>query len=341
MEGRVIEEHKTRYTIQENDFVYSAVVRGVFHYEEGTEGTLFPKVGDYVEFTPTSKHEAVIERVLPRRNEIVRAVVARDRIDAAPSSQVIVANVDVMFIVMGLDADFNPSRAERYALLARQSNVRPVVVLNKSDAVEDPDAYVAQISKRLPNIPVHAVSAATGANMDSLLQHLAGEKTVVMLGSSGAGKSTIMNWLLNEDRQATGTVRADDGRGRHTTTSRQLFAIPTGGFLIDTPGMRELSVLSADEDVAEVFSDIDDLAGQCRYTDCDHEKSDGCAIQEALRAGALDAQHYRNYIKLHREQEYAESKIDADAERQYRDKKKQTKSYGPILEAKYRQKGML
>jgi ribosome biogenesis GTPase / thiamine phosphate phosphatase len=301
--GRIIQEHKTSYVIAADSGELSAVVRGKFHAQKD-----FPKVGDYVEYAETGDGGAVIECVLPRTTEIIRASRARDKRDGRVSTEVLVANADLMFIVMGLDNDFNVSRAERYALLAKQSKVRAVVILSKCDIVADAAPYITQITERLQDMPVHAVSAVTGANMGAILSYLDPGATAVLLGSSGAGKSTITNWLLQQKTQTVRDVRKDDSRGRHTTTARELFTIPTGGYLIDTPGMRELGVLSDGDNEAEMFADIEELKRQCKFADCDHEKSEGCAVLQAIRNGDLDEKRYASFLKLQRGREYLTSK---------------------------------
>ncbi len=332
MIGRVTAQHKTRYILTAEGKEISAVVRGLFHQDAGSKHD-FPKVGDYVEYAQTGDGEGVIEKTLPRRTEIARTSRARGKRDGGIATEVLVANVDVMFIVMGLDGDFSVSRAERYASLAAQSGVRAIVVLNKCDTVPDPEQYAERIRARLPRIPVHAVSAATGENMETIRHYIGADTTAVLLGSSGAGKSTMMNRLLRREQQETGDVRDDDSRGRHTTTSRELFAIPTGGYLIDTPGIRELGIAGGTE---EVFGDIEMLAAQCSFTDCDHEKSAGCAIQEAIAEGTLSHEQFDNYAKLQRERAYAESKDNEESRRQYKEKrKKMTKAYAPILKQKH------
>jgi ribosome biogenesis GTPase len=202
---------------------------------------------------------------------------------------------------MGLDGDFNVSRLERYLLLARESEVLPVVVLNKCDTVEDVGLYKSGVKQAVGDVPVHAVSALTGEGMETLLTYFKSKTTVVLLGSSGAGKSTITNWLLADNRQVVRGVRNDDSHGRHTTTARQLFLLPDGGHLIDTPGMRELGVYSTEEQEAEVFVLLDTLASQCRFSNCDHEKSTGCAILAAIESGKIESRQLQNYLKLQRE----------------------------------------
>ena len=332
VEGRIIQEHRTSWTIATEGGEVSATVRGKFHAQKK-----FPRVGDYVQYTTTGSEGAVIEEVLPRTSEIVRLSRLRDKRDAHTTSEVIVANVDIIFIVMGLDNDFNVSRAERYASLAKQSNVHAVLLLNKRDTVSDVASYVAQITERLPGMTAHAISAKTGENMESLLEYLSKDTTAVLLGSSGAGKSSITNWLLGHDKQAVRTVRDDDSRGKHTTTARELFAIPSGGFLIDTPGMRELGIIGETEDV---FTTLEELVVQCQFTDCDHEKTKGCALQGAVKRGDVPMEQLANFLKLQREREYNESKSGGESGQVYKqDKKKRDKKNVDVAYTKYQRRG--
>lgn len=322
--ARVIEEHKTNYVIRDGAEEFLATVRGTF-FEEGG----FPKVGDYVQYEDVGDSKAVIESIEPRSSVIVRKAAHTGE------AQVIVANVDRIFIVMGLDGDFNVSRLERYLLLARQSEVDPIVVLNKRDSVEDVDQYTAAVVEAVDGVPVHAVSAKTGAGMESLLEYFDTDTTAVLLGSSGAGKSTITNWLLSAHAQETQSVREDDSHGRHTTTHRELFSLPGGGYLIDTPGMRELGVFSSEEDEEAVFLELDELSTQCRFPNCDHEKSAGCAILEAVASGNVSERQYHNYLKLQRERFFEESKQSEEGTHDYRQKQKKLhKHYKEVKKGK-------
>ena len=322
--GRVIQEHKTNYVIADAGAEFNAVVRGKFHAAEG-----FPKVGDYVEYSMTSQDEAVIENIVPRKTQIVRKAAG-----TSGDLQVIAANVDEIFIVMGLDNDFNLKRLDRYILLAEQSSIRPIIILNKSDAVADAEKYLEQVKSAHPDIDVCLVSAGTGANMEALLTYLGPEVTAVLLGSSGAGKSTITNWLLNQEVQSTQEVREDDGRGRHTTTARQLFTLPRGGYLIDTPGMRELALVG--DVTGSVSEPIEELSLACKFTDCDHDKSAGCAVQKAIADGTLSQEQLASYLKLKREKQYLNSRGDQEAElKQKQDNRKLHKKYNQIKEAKF------
>jgi ribosome biogenesis GTPase len=290
-QGRIIEEHKTSYILSREGVEYTATVRGSFFDTDN-----FPKVGDHVDYSDVADGKAVIESILPRKSIIAR------RSSETGLPQTIVTNVDIIFIVMGLDGDFNLNRLERYLLLSRQSDIEPVVILNKSDKTTEAEVFTNKVKEIAGETTIHTVSALTGAGMDDLLPHLSKNITTVLLGSSGAGKSTITNWLLNEDKQSVADVRGFDSKGRHTTTSKQLFSLPSGGFLIDTPGMRELGVVdSTEEDEKEVFLKIEILSNDCQFSNCDHEKSKGCAVIQAVETGKLKTREIESYNKLKKE----------------------------------------
>jgi ribosome biogenesis GTPase / thiamine phosphate phosphatase len=305
--GRIIEVHRTNFTVAVDEQAVSATVRGDFHLSGS-----FPVVGDYVELTILDDGKAVIEKLEERKSVIKRRGAENDEV------QVLVANVDLIIIVMGLDGDYNLSRLERYLLLAVQSEIPAIVVLNKRDVVDDVASVVEEAQMIAGEVPVYAVSALLGDGLTAVAEHLHTGTTAVLLGSSGAGKSTITNWLLQENRQEVRQVRTDDSHGRHTTTSRQLFTLPQGSFLIDTPGMRELGVLEADtSDELAVFSKIEALATLCKFRNCDHENSAGCAVLAAVESGELSEREFHNYQKLLRERAFQESKDSTAASRHY------------------------
>ena len=315
IKARVTEAHRTNFTIQTDGKELIATVRGNFHEEKQ-----FPKVGDYVEVSEINNDQAVIESIVDRSSIIKRKNPDTDE------EQVMVANVDLIIIVMGLDNDYNLSRLERYLLLARQSGIDHIVLLNKTDLVDDLDAKLTETKSTAGTTPVYAVSALSDSDLEVLKDHLHTGETTVLLGSSGAGKSTITNWLLNEDKQEVKETRGRDDRGRHTTTSRQLFRLPNGAFLIDTPGMRELGMVETDsQDELLVFEKIEDLSSQCKFRNCDHDKSAGCAIQEALTDGRLSARELTNYHKILRERSFVEDKEISAAER-FNDQNQKRKS---------------
>jgi ribosome biogenesis GTPase / thiamine phosphate phosphatase len=255
-----------------------------------------PVIGDWVVAAFLGGEPGVIEKVLPRRSAFSRRA-AGDR----PDEQVIAANIDVVFLMSACDGDLNPSRMERYLVAAWQSGAQPIVLLNKSDLAADRDAAVARLRTVAGDTPIHLVSLRTGDGLDAVRSYLQVGVTVGLLGSSGVGKSTLVNVLLGEERQRTQNL-TNENRGRHTTTHRELFQLPGGGLMIDTPGMRELQLWESARGLDAAFPDIASRAEQCQYRDCSHANDDGCAVVAALEAGDLDRARYERYQKLRREQ---------------------------------------
>ncbi len=271
-------------------------------------GAEWPAVGDWVAVELHDAAAAAIREVLPRRSQFVRKS-PRKKIE----EQVIAANADVALLVSALDGDFNPRRVERYLAQCWESGARPVIVLNKADTCEDSEGKAAEMERVALGAAVCVVSAKTGQGIDELEKLLRPGETLALLGSSGVGKSTIVNRLLCESLQAVQPVREGDSRGRHTTTTRELLVLPGGALLMDTPGLRELQLWDAAEGVSQAFADIDSLAGQCGFSDCRHETEPGCAVRAAVRAGTLDEARLENHRKLLREQEFLRRKIDPEA----------------------------
>jgi ribosome biogenesis GTPase len=278
-------------------------------------GADWPAVGDWVvaEVHGTDV-TAMIEEVLPRRSKFVRKMAGKKL-----EEQVIAANVDTALLVSALDGDFNPRRVERYLAQCWESGARPAVVLNKADTCDEVLEKVAEIERIAVGTAVCVVSARTGQGFGELEEFLKPGHTVVLLGSSGVGKSTIANRLLGEAVQEVQPVRESDSRGRHTTTSRELFILPGGALLMDTPGLREMQLWDAEEGVAQVFADIDALATQCRFGDCRHEGEPGCAVQAGLDGGTLDRGRFENRRKLLREQEFLRRKVDPEARQEQKE----------------------
>jgi ribosome biogenesis GTPase len=273
------------------------------------QGADWPAVGDWVALELRDQGgAALIREVLPRRSQFVRKVAGKK-----VAQQVLAANVDTALLVSALDGNFNPPRVERYLSQCWESGARPVIVLNKADACEQPQEQAAELERIAMGVPVLMISARTGQGFDELHAHLGGGQTMVLLGSSGVGKSTIVNRLMGHILQETQEVRESDSRGRHTTTARQLFVLPGGALLIDTPGLRELQLWEADEGIAQAFADIQALAGQCRFGNCNHATEPGCAVQAAIHTGSLDLERLENWRKLRREQQFLRRKIDAEA----------------------------
>ena len=278
------------------------------YHDPGPDG--MPVVGDMVEIRILDEDppHAIINSVLPRKS-----LFARKEAGKRTGVQPVAANIDMVFIVCGLDANFSVRRIERYLTLTLEGGAQPVIVLTKADICDDVDEKIEAVRGSAAGWPIHAISTFTGFGLDELSAHLRADVTVALLGSSGVGKSTLTNYLLGNDVQRIQEVRDFDGRGRHTTTSRQLFVLPSGCCVIDTPGMRELGVIDADDGLSGAFSDVQEIAANCRFGDCSHQGEPGCAVAEALEEGTLDQARFENYLRMKRELLYIERKNDAGA----------------------------
>lgn len=325
--ARVVAQHRAGYELHDGERVFNAQPAARF-LRRDVDPVDRPAVGDFVVVAPASP--PTIERILPRRSELKRGAAGESR-----RRQVIATNVDAVFVLVGLDGDFNAARIERYLLLIHGSGAAPVVVLTKADKAADAPAVAAELRARLTDaVEVVAVNAKSADSVAPLLHWLGPGCTAVLVGSSGAGKSTLTNTLLGETRQATGAVRAHDSRGRHTTTHRALIPLPSGGCLIDTPGMRELK-LTGDEELDEgQFADIDELAQACRFGDCAHASEPGCAVRAALDDGRLDPARWQNYLKLRDELAAAADTLEAQMRRKS-ESRVLTKALGKRLGEKY------
>ncbi len=309
--GRVVVQRRGHYLVATEQGEVIARLSGRFVHEAG-EGE-HPAVGDWVALAradPSSGPEGgtVIHAVLPRRT-----VFTRKAADSVQSVQVVAANVDVALLVAAMNGDFNARRLERYLASAWRSGAAPVVVLTKLDLAGDPAAARAvtvQAEAVALGVAVIAVSAMTGEGLDALRVFLKPGETSVLLGSSGAGKSTLVNALVGADVMCTGAIRESDARGRHTTTHRELLRLPGGALALDTPGMRELGLVDAEDGVGAAFEDIEALAAACRFADCGHTGEPGCAVRAALEAGTLDPGRWKSFRKLTRELAFHERKED-------------------------------
>jgi len=293
--ARIAAEHRGVYEVWSTEGSGRAQLAGRLRRELEDAGP--PGVGDWtvVKDAPDPHHTTVIERVLSRRTVFTRGAAGRET-----RAQVVAANVDLVFAVCGLDADFNVHRIERYLARIWASGAQPAVILNKADLCEDLGGRLAEVESHCVGVPVYVTSALRSEGLDAVRACVHDGLTVALVGSSGAGKSTLVNALLGEDRMRTGEVRATDGRGCHVTTHRQLVLLPAGGLLLDTPGMRELQLVDEDG-LGDVFGDIAALASRCRYRDCHHETEPGCAVIEAVESGELAADRLAHYRKLERE----------------------------------------
>jgi ribosome biogenesis GTPase len=307
--ARVSLEHTHIYRVLTESGEWLARVSGRLRHRAGSRAE-FPAVGDWVGVDPPGDDGmARIRVVLPRASRFSRRA-AGDRTE----EQIVAANIDVVFLVAGLDGDFNPRRMERYLLVAVDSGATPVVVLNKSDLVADPRQCVTDVQALSPGVAVYAVSCKEPASLAVLHTHVGPGKTGALLGSSGVGKSTIVNRLVGFDLLATRDVRISDSRGRHTSTSRQLVMLPEHGILIDTPGMRELQLWETGDGAAGTFADVAELAAGCRFRDCAHESEPGCAVVTAVERGELPAFRLESYRKLRLEGEQQRRQQDQRAQ---------------------------
>ena len=287
-------------------------------------------VGDWVAARPAAgEATATIEAILPRRSRFSRKVAGE-----LTEEQIVAANVDTVFLVMGLDGDYNPRRLERYLLLAFESGARPVILLNKSDVANHLSDDIDEIRSLAVGIPVHAISAKTGSGIELIENYLGPGRTGALLGSSGVGKSTLVNALVGEERLKTRDVRASDSRGRHTTRNRQLILLPgSRGLLVDTPGMRELQLWTQNEGARETFDDILELAAGCHFTDCRHRDEPRCAVKQAVEDGTLAADRLEGFLKLQDELDSLEKRKDVRAQI---DERRKTKTINQSLKKLYK-----
>lgn len=289
-----------------------------WHLAKVADPSALPVVGDWVAVNADpSLDMALIEAVLPRSSAISRRDPGRDA-----AAQVLAANVDTLFVTHTLSLEPNLGRIERELALAWESGAQPVVVLTKADVCVDVQTGREQVEAVALTAPVHVVSAIGGTGMDDIRAYATPGRTVALIGPSGVGKSTLVNALLGEERQQVGEVRAVDDKGRHTTIARELLPMPSGGVLIDTPGMRALALWDAEDGIAKAFADVAELAENCRFRDCKHEAEPGCAVREAIESGELQARRLDSYNKLQRElvrlAEQTDAKLRSERKQQYK-----------------------
>ncbi len=289
--GRVIGEHRTHYQVATDHGELSATAPGRVRHAAATHADL-PGVGDFVALRPApTDGPATIEAVLPRSSALIRKASGKE------TPQLLASNVDVVCIVTGLDGDYNLARLQRFLTLVRDSGATPVIIANKSDRATDIAAIRAEIIAAAPGVAVHMLSARAGLGVTEIEPYFDGNKTLALIGSSGVGKSTLINKLLGRDAQATQDVRAHDSRGRHTTTHRQLFLRPGGGSIIDTPGMRGLEVWNEQANIDTGFEDVEVLALNCKFSNCRHQSEPACAVRAALAAGTITAERVQAFVE--------------------------------------------
>ncbi len=306
--GRVAVEHKDTYILYTEFGEVSAQVTGKMRHRS-TERADLPAVGDWVIVSIRGEeNRATIQEILPRKSKFSRKTAG-----GLTQEQIIATNVDTVFIVSGLDLDFNLRRIERYLLLVWDSGANPVIILNKADLCNEVEQRRDEVEAVALGVPIVVLSAIENQGLDALIPYLGIGQTVALIGSSGVGKSTLTNQLSGQVIQEVQSVRKGDHRGRHTTTKRELIILPNGGLLMDTPGMREIQLWMGSESLQETFADVKTLAQLCQFRNCQHEKEPGCAVQQALLDGTLDAQRFRNYKKLQQELDYISRKQDQKA----------------------------
>jgi len=326
--ARVCRQDINQYLLMSERGRLTGILPGRLRREAYSKADL-PTVGDWVLVSSIDAGEAgtvQIERLLERKSRFSRQE-AGETVD----EQVVAANVDTVFIVSGLDDDFNASRIERYLLLSRDSGALPVILLNKADICDRLDQSLSDLRPVAGSTPFHVISALEDEGLDDIRQYIGEGSTCALMGSSGVGKSTIINVLLGYDRFETGAVRDSDSRGRHTTTFREMVEIPSGGLIIDTPGMRELQVWGDVNSLSRSFEDIEEIAMGCRFRDCQHHTEPGCAIASAIESGELDQDRLERYRKLGRELAHLEGQQDAAARAE---KKQERKRFARLIRNK-------
>ena len=321
--ARVSEEHRGQYRLLARGGALRATISGRLEYTAASSADL-PAVGDWVAAAARpSEGAATIHYVLPRRTALVRSTP-----DRPTRAQVLAANLDTVFLVTSANRSFSRRRIERTLALIFESGAAPVVVLSKRDLCDDVEALVREARSAAPGVAVHALSGLSGAGVDSLSPYLQPGATIALIGSSGVGKSTLANQLLGSELLATQQIRAEDDRGRHTTTHRQLVPLPAHGVLIDTPGLREIGLWDDEGGLESAFPEFEQIAGECRFPDCHHGNEPGCAVRDALQDGRLDPERIASYEKLQRELLHVRTRRDARARHERR---KQSKKFARAI----------
>lgn len=289
--ARVVADFGTSLRVATPDIVTAELTGKLAHYTRRDDA---PKVGDWVAVTISDNNNVTVESVVLRANEIARKVTGR-----RTEKQIIATNVDIAFVLLALDGDFSVERLKRFLYQLSVSSIEAVIVLNKADKTDDLQSYVGQIESL--GIPIVITTATEGVGVDKIVARIQPGKTAILLGSSGVGKSTLTNQLLGRNVQPTNTIRESDGTGKHTTVHRELFILPNGGILIDTPGIRELQLWGTEEELGTSYDDIAELAAQCKFKNCRHTSEQGCAVTAALSDGTLDTKYYAGFVKMKQE----------------------------------------
>lgn len=313
--GRICAEYKENYKLFCKHGELKAVISGKFR-NNCTAQEDFPAVGDWVLFDYTkNESKAIIQKILPRKSKFSRKVAGLQT-----QEQIIASNVDFAFIVCALNYDFNPRRIERYLSLIWQSGATPVVVLTKSDLCADVENKISEVENIAFGVDIHSISNISAEGIEVLQKYFSECKTAVLLGSSGVGKSSLINNLAKENIMKVNELRNNIEKGRHTTTHKQMIILPGGGLIIDTPGIRELQLWDAEEGINQTFNDIEEIAKHCKFSDCTHTNEPDCAVQKSIKSGILDANRLENYLKMQKEQEYLTNRQTQSAAKIEKDK---------------------
>lgn len=320
--GRVIAEHKERYIVKTINGEYEAEITGNMRFSAKSRED-FPAVGDWAALTSYDSDFAIIHKILPRYS-----IIKRQAIGHFGEVQVIAANIDFALLIQAVDRDFNINRLERYLTICYSSKVSPIIILSKTDLIDDQrkNEIIESIKTRIDNIPIFAVSNLTQDGLETIQTLIEKGKTYCMLGSSGVGKSSLMNNLCGKNIMKTDAISLSTNKGRHVTSHRELIILENGGILVDNPGMREVGIADSEAGLETTFDKIFSLSQNCKFTDCTHTSESGCAVLEAVESGEIEKSSYDNYIKLEKEKEYFESTV---LERRKKDKEfgKMVKNY--------------
>jgi ribosome biogenesis GTPase len=305
--ARVIVEHRGAYKVRNVNGEYSAKITGKQMFKASSRED-YPAVGDWVAITPLDAEQAVIHGILPRKTILKRRYGDKDKTGQKNEMQIIATNIDVAFVVESVDRDYNLNRFERYFSIANNGGVKSAIILNKIDLIskEELDSKTAQLKNRFGNTDVILTSTKTDEGLNELMANISSNKTYCFLGSSGVGKSSLVNKLLGENAIKTENISLGTGRGKHTTTNREMYFLKNGGIVIDNPGMREIGMTDTSVGIGSLFDEITVLAGKCEYIDCTHIHESGCEVLTALKSGKLDKDKYSNYISLKKEAEHYE-----------------------------------
>ncbi|MCF1422246.1 ribosome small subunit-dependent GTPase A [Mangrovimonas futianensis] len=317
--GRVISEHKERYVVKTSDKEYDGEIIGNLRFTAQSRSD-FPAVGDWVAISEYDENKVLIHSVFPRKTIIERQAVGKQG-----EKQIIATNIDYAFIVQAVDRDFNINRIERYLTICNTSNVKPIIILNKIDLINEGALLklITTVQERIKQVSVFPISNTSRQGFEKLIKRIERGSTYCLLGSSGVGKSTLLNSLLGKQLMKTNTISASTSKGRHITTHRELLVLENGGILIDNPGMREVGIADATDGLELTFEAIIELSKDCKFKDCTHTSEVGCAVLKAVESHGIDKSSYENFLKMEREKEHFESTVA--------EKRKKDKDFGKMI----------